>query len=88
MPYTITVSDPEDGTIDCARVKLTNARSTARVLTTLDESTYSGGGMGADHPHTWCKSVQGGRSFYTGSGHTQGSYAEPAFRSMVLGGIR
>jgi type 1 glutamine amidotransferase len=66
----------------------TNARSTARVLTTLDESTYSGGGMGADHPHTWCKSVQGGRSFYTGSGHTQGSYAEPAFRSMVLGGIR
>jgi type 1 glutamine amidotransferase len=66
----------------------TNARSSARILATLDESTYSGGTMGADHPHTWCKSVQGGRSFYTGNGHTQASYAEPAFRSLVLGGIR
>ena len=66
----------------------TNVRSTARVLATLDESTYSGGSMGADHPHTWCQVVQGGRSFYTGGGHTQASYAEPAFRSLVLGGIR
>jgi type 1 glutamine amidotransferase len=66
----------------------TNVRSTARVLATLDESTYSGGSMGADHPHTWCQVVQGGRSFYTGAGHTQASYSEPAFRSLVLGGIR
>jgi type 1 glutamine amidotransferase len=66
----------------------TNPRSTARVLATLDESTYSGGTMGADHPHTWCKVHQGGRSFYTGNGHTQASYAEPAFRSMLLGGLR
>jgi type 1 glutamine amidotransferase len=66
----------------------TNVRSSARVLATLDESTYSGGGMGADHPYTWCKTVQSGRSFYTGNGHTQSSYTEPAFRSMALGGIR
>ncbi|SMD22596.1 ThuA domain-containing protein [Kibdelosporangium aridum] len=66
----------------------TNVRSSARVLATLDESTYSGGSMGADHPHTWCKTVQSGRSFYTGSGHTQSSYTESGFRSMVLGGIR
>ncbi|GAB3985733.1 hypothetical protein GCM10027615_76430 [Plantactinospora veratri] len=66
----------------------TNARSTARVLATLDESSYSGGGMGADHPHAWCKSYEGGRSFYTGGGHTQASYAEPAFRAHLLGGIR
>jgi type 1 glutamine amidotransferase len=66
----------------------TNVRASARVLATLDESTYSGGSMGADHPHTWCKTVQGGRSFYTGNGHTQASYTEPGFRSMVLGGIR
>jgi hypothetical protein len=44
--------------------------------------------MGADHPHTWCKTVQSGRSFYTGSGHTQASYTEPNFRSLVLGGLR
>ncbi|MEU4679834.1 lectin [Micromonospora sp. NPDC023737] len=66
----------------------TNARSTARVLTTLDESSYSGGGMGADHPHSWCKTYNGGRAFYTGGGHTQASYAEPAFRAHLLGGIR
>ncbi|GAA1287143.1 ThuA domain-containing protein [Saccharothrix xinjiangensis] len=65
-----------------------DVRSTARVLATLDESSYSGGSMGADHPHTWCKAVGGGRSFYTGSGHTQAAYAEPGFRSMILGGIR
>jgi type 1 glutamine amidotransferase len=66
----------------------TNVRAGARVLATLDESTYSGGSMGADHPHTWCKTVQSGRSFYTGSGHTQASYTEPGVRSLVLGGIR
>lgn len=66
----------------------TNVRSSARVLATLDESTYSGGSMGADHPHTWCKTVQSGRSFYTGSGHTQSTFAESGFRSMILGGIR
>jgi type 1 glutamine amidotransferase len=66
----------------------TNPRATARVLATLDESTYSGGRMGADHPITWCKPVQDGRSFYTGLGHTRASYAEPAFRQLLLGAIR
>jgi type 1 glutamine amidotransferase len=66
----------------------TNVRSTARVLATLDESTYSGGTMGADHPHTWCKTLGGGRSFYTGNGHTQASYGEASFRALLLGGIR
>ncbi|TDC60799.1 DUF1080 domain-containing protein, partial [Micromonospora sp. KC207] len=66
----------------------TNARSTAHVLASLDESSYSGGAMGGDHPHAWCKTYSGGRSFYTGGGHTQSSYSEPAFRAHLLGGIR
>ncbi|WP_199510869.1 ThuA domain-containing protein [Nucisporomicrobium flavum] len=66
----------------------TNPRSSARVLSTLDESSYSGGTMGGDHPHTWCKTYQGGRSFYTGAGHTQASYTEAGFRALILGGIR
>jgi type 1 glutamine amidotransferase len=66
----------------------TSARSSARILSSLDESSYSGGTMGADHPLTWCKTLQGGRSFYTGAGHTQASYAEAGFRSLMLGGIR
>ena len=39
----------------------------AQVLATLDESRYSGGTMGGDHPITWCNAVDGGRSFYTGA---------------------
>lgn len=66
----------------------TNPRSTARVLATLDESTYTGGTMGADHPHIWCKTYGGGRSFYTGGGHTIASYSESAFLAQLLGGIR
>ncbi|HET6532672.1 MAG TPA: ThuA domain-containing protein [Actinoplanes sp.] len=66
----------------------TNVRSTAHVLATLDETTYSGGGMGADHPIAWCRPFEGGRSFYTGGGHTSESYADPAFRTHLLGGIR
>ena len=34
--------------------------------------TYTGGTMGFDHPITWCKDYQGGRSFYTGLGDTVG----------------
>ena len=66
----------------------TNPRSSARVLATLDESTYSGGSMGADHPITWCKTLSSGRSFYTGLGHTQAMYADSNFRRELLGGIR
>ncbi|MEV0895176.1 ThuA domain-containing protein [Actinoplanes sp. NPDC049802] len=66
----------------------TNARDTAHVLATLDEASYSGGRMGADHPHAWCKTVDAGRSFYTGGGHTQSAYSEPAFRAHLLGGLR
>ncbi|MER6511783.1 ThuA domain-containing protein [Nonomuraea sp. NPDC001636] len=65
----------------------TNARTGAHVLATLDESTYSGGTMGADHPIAWCKPYDGGRSFYTGGGHTAESFAEPAFRQHLRGGL-
>ncbi|SNY24788.1 ThuA domain-containing protein [Paractinoplanes atraurantiacus] len=66
----------------------TNPRSTAHVLATLDESTYSGGTMGSDHPIAWCKTIDGGRSWYTGLGHTQASYSETNFRNHLLGGLR
>ncbi|GAA5184677.1 hypothetical protein GCM10023322_26680 [Rugosimonospora acidiphila] len=65
-----------------------NPRRDVRVLLTLDESTYSGGTMGADHPITWCHRYQGGRAFYTGAGHTIESYDEPEFRALLLGGLR
>ncbi|WP_328868877.1 ThuA domain-containing protein [Streptomyces sp. NBC_00287] len=66
----------------------TNPRTTAHVLASLDESSYTGGNMSGDHPIAWCKDYQGGRAFYTGGGHTDESYGEPAFRRHLLGGIR
>ncbi|WP_432132471.1 ThuA domain-containing protein [Streptomyces tendae] len=65
-----------------------NPRSTAHVLASLDESSYSGGNMNGDHPIVWCKDYEGGRAFYTGGGHTDESYADPAFRRQLLGGVR
>ncbi|MEU5665995.1 lectin [Streptomyces longwoodensis] len=65
-----------------------NPRATAHVLASLDESSYSGGAMSGDHPIAWCKDYQGGRAFYTGGGHTDESYTEPAFRRHLLGGVR
>jgi type 1 glutamine amidotransferase len=66
----------------------TNPRTTAHVLASLDESSYTGGNMSGDHPIAWCKDYRGGRSFYTGGGHTEESYSDPAFRRHLLGGIR
>jgi type 1 glutamine amidotransferase len=65
----------------------TDPRPNVRVLQTLDESSYTGGEMGADHPITWCHPQGTGRSFYTGLGHTVESYADPDFQKLLLGGI-
>ncbi|WP_197038967.1 ThuA domain-containing protein [Herbidospora cretacea] len=65
-----------------------NPRGKVHVLATLDESTYSGGGMGIDHPISWCQDYAGGRSWYTGMGHTDASYSDANFRNHLLGGIR
>ena len=66
----------------------TNPRAGAKVLATLDESTYSGGSMGGDHPITWCKNVGSGRSWYTGLGHVEEAYTDANFTRMLLGGIQ
>jgi len=70
-----------------------NPRNTegVHVLLTLDESTYNeadgSDGVDDDHPISWCKKFDGGRSFYTGMGHTQASYQEPGFLSHIAAGI-
>jgi type 1 glutamine amidotransferase len=43
--------------------------------------------MGADHPIAWSRAYGGGRSFYTGLGHTDASWADPEFLAHVAGGI-
>jgi type 1 glutamine amidotransferase len=63
-------------------------RGRVHVLATLDEATYHGGGMGADHPIAWCQTVGAGRSFYTALGHTTESFGERLFLDHLLGAIR
>lgn len=60
----------------------------ATVLAVLDEASYQGGTMGADHPITWYQYFDGGRSWYTGMGHTRQTYQEPLFREHLAGGLR
>lgn len=61
-----------------------NPRGKVKVLARLDTSTYEGHSMGEDHPITWCREFErGGRSFYTGLGHTDASYTEEAFVTMI-----
>jgi cytochrome c len=65
----------------------TNPRGFVHVLATVDESTYSGGGMGRDHPIAWCHAFDGGQSWYTAMGHHAESYADPNFLAHLEGGI-
>jgi type 1 glutamine amidotransferase len=64
-----------------------NPRPDVDVLLTLDETTYSGGQMGADHPIAWSQTLDAGRAFYTALGHTSATYAEPAFQDHLEGAI-
>ncbi|WP_329172010.1 ThuA domain-containing protein [Streptomyces sp. NBC_01477] len=66
----------------------TNPRSQVHVLASVDDNSYTGSTMGADHPTTWCHAYDGGRAWYTGMGHTIESYTEPDFLHVLLGGIQ
>ncbi|MFE1795646.1 ThuA domain-containing protein [Streptomyces sp. NPDC059517] len=65
----------------------TSPRGSVRILLSADETSYAGGGMGTDHPLSWCHSQGKGRSFYTALGHAPESYQDPHFRTHLLGGI-
>ena len=57
------------------------------VLAMLDESSYNGGTMGDPHPIMWAHEFGGGRSFYTGFGHTSGSFGESVVRDILANAI-
>jgi cytochrome c len=64
-----------------------NPRPAVHVIATLDESSYDGGDMAADHPIAWFHDYDGGRAWYTAGGHTDESWSEPLFLTHVLSGI-
>jgi cytochrome c len=64
-----------------------NPRSAVHVLATIEESSYDGGEMGADHPIAWWHDYDGGRAWYTAGGHTDEAWSEPLFLAHILGGV-
>lgn len=95
---TIKVEDPKHPTVSMLPIPWsrvdewydfrTNPRGKVQVLATLDESTYQGGLMGADHPIIWCREFDGGRSWYTGLGHTKETFSEPLFLQSLWAAIQ
>ena len=61
--------------------------SDVTVLIRIDETSYRGGRMGANHPMAWHHEYDGGRAWYTALGHTVSSYSEPLFLDHIRGGI-
>jgi type 1 glutamine amidotransferase len=57
------------------------------VLLTLDTQSYEGSNHPGNHPIAWYHEFDGGRSFYTGLGHTKASYKDDLFLQHLWGGI-
>ena len=57
------------------------------ILLNLDEDSYIGGEHPDYHPITWYHEYDGGRSFYTGLGHTKEVYDDERFIKLLEKGI-
>ena len=67
----------------------TNPSGTVHTVARVRENTYQPGtgANGWDHPVSWCRDYDGGRSFYTGMGGTAASFQEADFRSHLRGAL-
>ena len=66
-----------------------NPVGTVHTVAQVEERHYNAGtgANGPFHPISWCRDYAGGRSFYTGMGHTAESYDEAAFRQHLTGAL-
>ncbi|HLS28009.1 MAG TPA: ThuA domain-containing protein [Opitutales bacterium] len=64
-----------------------NPREEVNVLLSIDTESMNGSEMNGDHPIAWYREFDGGRTWFTGLGHTDEAYQEPAFLKHLLGGI-
>jgi PKD repeat protein len=68
-------------------------RGSVHVLENVDESTYNesdGNATDDDHPVTWCRRFDGGRSWYTAMGHVEASFDASNPQNIlrqILGGL-
>jgi len=64
-----------------------NIEPDIHVLLNLDESTYTGGKHGKDHPIAWFREYANRKMFYTALGHTVESFSDETFLKHLSGGI-
>ncbi|MFF7678085.1 ThuA domain-containing protein [Actinacidiphila glaucinigra] len=67
-----------------------NPTGKVHTVAKVRESSYmpGTGANGVDHPVSWCRDYDGGRSFYTGMGGTAESFAETDFRDHLRGALQ
>ena len=65
-----------------------NMNPDVKVLIKIDETSYTGGKNGDNHPMAWYHNYEGGKIFYTELGHTKESYIDPLYLQHILGGIK
>ena len=65
-----------------------NMNPDVKVLIKIDETSYTGGKNGDNHPMAWYHEYEGGKIFYTELGHTKESYSDPLYLQHILGGIK
>ena len=63
-------------------------RPEINILLNLDEKSYEGGTNGENHPIAWYRDFDGGRTWYTGLGHTNECYQDKDFLGLLWGGIQ
>lgn len=89
--HSITAHLPKTWTIEDEWHKFSvNPREQVNVLLSLDEDSYQADStlkMGGDHPFTWFHYFEGGRSFFTSLGHTEGVYGNADYQQMIEAGI-
>ncbi|RBM14425.1 ThuA domain-containing protein [Streptomyces sp. PT12] len=66
-----------------------NPTGEVHTVARVRERTYEPGegAEGWDHPISWCRDYDGGRSFYTGMGGTEASFGEANFRKHLRGAL-
>ncbi|MFI6938298.1 ThuA domain-containing protein [Streptomyces sp. NPDC050418] len=66
-----------------------NPSGKVHTIARVRESTYKPGegANGWDHPVSWCRDYDGGRSFYTAMGGTADAYSETDFRTHLRGAL-
>ncbi|WP_432076331.1 ThuA domain-containing protein [Streptomyces wuyuanensis] len=66
-----------------------NPSGSVHTVARVKEGSYQPGqgANGWDHPVSWCRDYDGGRSFYTGMGGTADSFAETDFRDHLRGAL-